>query len=91
MTTQNMEQVILEAVQDIYRKKYIGRIEVVELNNGYQLRLGMNKSWCPITISAELNDKDFIEFVKKELRSRHFDLVQYFSGYKYEPEDKCIK
>ena len=51
----------------------------------------MNKSWYPITISAELNDKDFIDFVKKELRSRHFDLVQYFSGYKYEPEDKCIK
>ena len=28
MTTQDIEQAILEAVQDIYHKKYVGRLEV---------------------------------------------------------------
>nr|DAH58416.1 MAG TPA: hypothetical protein [Bacteriophage sp.] len=28
MTTQDIEQAILEAVQDIYHKKYVGKLEV---------------------------------------------------------------
>lgn len=89
MTTQEIEQAILEAVTDIYHKKYVGKIEVVQENGGYTLRMGFNKPWCPISISAELNAEQFIDFIKKELKSRHFELVKYFSGYKYEPNDQC--
>jgi len=51
--------------------------------------MGFNKPDMPITISADLDDKHFLEFIKKELRDRHFDLVKYFTGYKYEPDDLC--
>lgn len=89
MTTQEIEQVILEAVQDIYHKKYVGRLEVKKLSKGYTLSMWFNKPNAPITISAEFQAQDFIKFVKKELRARHFELVDYFTGYKYEPEDLC--
>ena len=89
MTTQDIEQVILEAVQDIYHKKYVGRLEVKQLNNGYQLLMWFNKPEAPISISAECSENDFIKFIKKELRERHFELVKYFTGYKYDPEDIC--
>lgn len=89
MTTQDIEQAILEAVQDIYHKKYIGRLEVRELSCGYQLLMWFNKPETPISISADGSAQDFIKFIRKELRERHFDLVQYFTGYKYEPEDIC--
>lgn len=48
-----------------------------------------NKTETPISISAELDSKQFVRFIKNELKERHFDLVQYFTGYKYEPEDEC--
>lgn len=89
MTTQDIELAILEVVQDIYHKKYVGRLEVRRLKNGYQLLMWFNKPEAPITISAEYSASDFIKFIKKELRERHFELVKYFTGYKYEPEDKC--
>lgn len=89
MTTQDIEQAILEAVQDIYHKKYVGRLQVKPLSKGYQLIMWFNKPEAPITISAEYSSTDFIKFIRKELRERHFELVKYFTGYKYEPEDIC--
>jgi hypothetical protein len=89
MTTLELKQAILEAVRDIYHKEYVGKIEIEELPKGYTLKLGFNKPEAPITISAELKAPDFIKFIRKELRERHFELVTYFTGYKYEPEDLC--
>lgn len=89
VTIQEITQAILEAVTDIYHKKYTGKIEVKKLQNGYTLVLGLNNPESPLTISAEGSGEEFIEFVKKELHSRGLHSVKYFSSYKYEPEDKC--
>lgn len=91
MTTQDIEQAILEAVQDIYHKKYVGKLEVRQLSKGYQLLMWFNKPEAPITISAECSAQNFIKFIRKELRERHFELVQYFTGYKYDPKDDCYQ
>nr|DAH58415.1 MAG TPA: hypothetical protein [Bacteriophage sp.] len=34
-----------------------------------------NKPEAPITISAECSAENFIKFIRKELRERHFELV----------------
>lgn len=91
MTTQDIEQAILEAVQDIYHKKYVGKLEVRQLSKGYQLLMWFNKPEAPITMSAECSAENFIKFIRKELRERHFELVQYFTGYKYDPKDDCYQ
>jgi len=42
MTTTELEQVIREYIQDIYKKKYIGSLKVFKLNPiGYKIELGL--------------------------------------------------
>lgn len=89
MTTQEIKQAILEAVMDIYHEKYVGKLDVNELKNGFQALFYFNKQETPIAISAELPAEKFIKFIKKELRERHFEIVKYFTGYKYEPNQQC--
>ena len=77
MTTQELEQVILDNIKEIYHKKYIGKIFITHLPVGYSIRLGMNNEYCPITIYAELEDEAFLKFLKQELRDRRFNLVWF--------------
>lgn len=87
MITQYIEQAILEAVQDIYHRKYVGKIKVEELSKGFKVSLWFNKPEAPISISGEYSAEDFIKYIKKELKERHFEIVQYFTGYKYDRND----
>ena len=97
MTTEELKNKILCIIQEVYNYqgrtwRYNGRLKIRQLSPvGYSVTFGLNNIDKPLVISAELSDDKFLKFIKDELRSRHFDLVQYFSGYKYEPEDKCIK
>lgn len=78
MTEQELEQVTQEYLLDIYKVKYIGKLTVKKLTPfGYQVSLGMNTPECPIVIYAELKDKEFLRFLKEELRSRRLDMVSY--------------
>lgn len=90
MTTQELEAAILEGVQDIYKKKYVGRLKVQELPSGYQMKMWLNHPEAPLVIAAELSDEKFVSFILKELRSRHLELTEYFTGYKIEdPHNNC--
>lgn len=89
MTTQQLEAAILESVQDIYHKKYVGKLKVIKLANGYQMKMYLNKPEAPLVIAADLSDEKFLSFIKKELRSRHLELTDYFTGYKIEDQNYC--
>ena len=52
------------------------------------VRLGMNNVERPITISAQLNDVDFLRFFRKEIHDRGLNTVIYFEGVKSYP-DNC--
>lgn len=84
-----IELAILDLIEKRYKKKYIGGLSVTRLKNGYKLALSLgNSDIHPIVIAAEINDaKDFLKFVEQELISRQLIKVQYFTGFKYEPED----
>lgn len=90
MTTQELEAAILEGVQASYKKKYIGRLKVVPIANGYQMKMWLNHPEAPLVIAAELSDSEFLSFIMKELKSRHLELTEYFTGYKIEdPYTNC--
>lgn len=90
MTTQELEAAILEGVQASYKKKYIGRLKVVPIANGYQMKMWLNHPEAPLVIAAELSDSEFLSFIMKELKSRHLELTEYFTGYKIEdPHNNC--
>lgn len=78
MTVQDLEQVIQEYFLDIYKKKYIGKMEIQKLDPiGYSIKLGMDHPAQPTTIYAELEDKAFLKFLKQELKDRRFNLIYY--------------
>ncbi len=88
MTEQELEQVIQEYLLDIYKAKYIGKLKVKKLLPfGYQVSLGMNTPECPYIIYAELKDKEFLKFLREELRQRKLDMVFYGKLFKTMPPE----
>lgn len=78
-----LKQQILELIEKIYCKKYIGTLKVNHINPiGVTVRFGILNNEKPIYISAELKDDQFLKYIEKELHLRHFDLDKYFVGYK---------
>lgn len=91
MTELELEQVIREYLRNIYNSEYIGNIKIQKLNPfGYQISLGMNTPECPDIIYAELEDSQFLKFLKEELKHRRFNVVQYGKLFKTMPVECTI-
>lgn len=77
-----MEEKILELIRKVYNRNYVGKLKVNKLPNGYQVILGLNNIDKPLTISADLEDDDFLKFFEQELRDRHLHYSHYSEGYR---------
>ena len=78
MTRTELEQVIRDYILDIYKKEYKGNIYIKKLNPvGYSIQLELSMRNKPITIYAELEDKPFLKFLRKELKDKRFNLIYY--------------
>ncbi len=89
MNTEEIKQKILSLIEEIYKKKYIGKLWVRKMTPiGFQAKFGLNNDDKPLVITAELSDKDFIKFMRQELIDRRMDFVKYFIGVKTYP-DQC--
>lgn len=78
MKTTELEQVIRDYLKYLTHQEYIDNIEIQPLSPcGYSVKLYTGVRNKPITIYAELEDKKFLEFLKKELRSRNFHMKFY--------------
>ena len=89
MTIEEIKCTILQIIEQVYHKKYIGKLEVTRLEPiGLQVKFGMNNVDKPLVISAQLEDEDFLKFLREELRSRGLNTVKYFLGVKTYP-DNC--
>lgn len=89
MTIEEIKCNILRIIEQVYNKKYIGKLDIIRLDPiGLQVKFGMNNVDKPLVISAELDDESFLKFLKEELRVRGLNTVQYFLGVKSYP-DNC--
>lgn len=78
MTTTELEQVIREYLLDIYKKEYTGKIEITKIEPvGYHVRLGLSMPEKPLVIYAELDDCEYLKFLKQELKDKRFNLIYY--------------
>lgn len=78
MTETELERVTREYILDIYKKEYIGKIKVQKLCPiGYSIHLGMSTPMQPLVICAELEDSEFLKFLKQELKVKKFHLAYY--------------
>ena len=87
MTTEELEQVILDIIFKLYCKKYIGKLVVIELLDsskehlGYTLKLELNKRDKPLSISIEGTDQEFLKQITEELRVGRFSSIDYFEAF----------
>ena len=89
MTIDEIRCSILEMIEEIYKSKYTGKLFIKRMEPvGLTVVFGMNNNDKPLVISAELNDVDFMRFLRKELRERGLNTVKYFLGVKSYP-DNC--
>lgn len=90
MTPKELEVAILDTIQKVYCKKYVGKIKCIPIQpTGWIVILGMNNVDKPITISAELPDDKFLKFFEQELNDRNWDTIHWFTGYKSYPDNGC--
>lgn len=78
MTETELEQVTRDYLLDIYKKHYVGKIRVQKLDPiGYSIHLGMSAPEKPLVIYAELEDSEFLKFLRQELKIKRFNLAYY--------------
>ena len=88
MTNDEIKQSILNFIEEDYYKKYIGKLWIYNLDPiGYKVVFGLNNNDKPIVICAELKEKEFLKFIKKEIHDKAFDFVKYFIGTKTYPNN----
>lgn len=92
MTVQELEQVIHEYILDIYHEKYIGKMNILKINPiGYKVELSLSTPNKPLVIYAELEDEDFLKFIRNELKAKRFNLINYGQlQLTYPYESDCI-
>lgn len=89
----DLEKAILDMIQEIYKRKFIGRIKVTKIKDqeSYILRLYVHQ-YDPIVIAADMNAEDFLNFVRKELVSRQLIKSEFFNVVKADDKGRtCIK
>lgn len=84
-----MKEKILQIIRDLYCCEYTGLLKIEEIPNGYCLVLGLNNTEKPLRISANLDEENFLKFIRKELRERHLDFTKYYYGYQIMADPGC--
>ena len=80
----DLEKAVLDIIEEIYKKKFIGKLKVLKLKDveSYTLKLYVHQ-YDPIVISADCKDaEDFLNFVRQELKSRQLIKANYFNVIK---------
>ena len=75
MTIQELEQAILEAIETMYKCKYVGLLKLTKLPVGYKLQLGWRHDDYPISIMSDSPTEEvFLKYIKEELKIDPNDL-----------------
>lgn len=87
---EELKQKLIQIIQEVYRKIYIGKLQVERLNPvGLVVKLGLNIDEKPITIAADLEDEPFLDFFRREVREKRLNETKYFIGDQLLPYDEC--
>ena len=83
MTHTDLKQAILDCIRQLYKMEFIGEIKIEDLNPiGYKVSLNLDRSENPLVLIADLPDKEFLDFIKEEIRSRKLHKVKHYLATK---------
>lgn len=64
---------ILDYIKTLYKAEYIGFIQVTQVDNVYQLKMGLPCYMVPTSNIYETDsDEEFLNFIYEELRTRNY-------------------
>lgn len=77
-------------MRDKYRAEFIGDIKIKNLiPEGYTVEFYLDNSYYPLSISADLPDDEFIEYIKQELLNRNLIKTKYFKAVRISHNNFC--
>ncbi len=82
MDTKDLESAVRNIIENLYDKKYIGKLKVIKTNKGYILELALGFDDTPHTYAMEGNEKQFLKFIKCELSKARWDSVEFSELHK---------
>ena len=83
MTHTDLKQAILDCIRQLYKMEFIGEIKIEDLQPiGYKVSLNLDRSENPLVLIADLPDKEFLDFIKEEIRSRKLHKVKHYLATK---------
>ena len=79
-----IEKHIKEIIEEVTNCKYVGKLKVVEepINDStlWMLLLYLDLEITPMILAYEGTENDFIDFIKKELKSRKLHTVKFWKA-----------
>lgn len=92
MSNKTLESKIHDLIKKLYKAEYKGSLEVGNKNGIYTLKLGVPSPASATQISLQTDsEKEFLDYLEKELRNRDYMRVHYYSIKRKELERNEIK
>lgn len=84
MTHTELNQVIREYMRELYEMEFVGDIKIESLDPiGYKVSIYTTRgSEHPVVLIADLQEEQFLQYIKEELRSKKLHKTKYFSAVK---------
>lgn len=84
----DLEEQVRSIIEETYQCKYTGKIGVQEIvqdypeqeHLGYKVDIYLNKQETPVGLSFMGDKKEFLDFLKKELKSNRYNFVDFFTA-----------
>lgn len=89
MTIKELEQVTRDLLTDIYKRQYIGKIKIIELNPGYSIQIERNVDYHPYIICLNVKEDQLLPLLKKEIKNLKLHYIGYGELNKVEPYNEC--
>ena len=77
-----LENEILEIINEVTECCYTGRLSVIQEDDGYTLRLGLNTPNAPTVLYYQGSVEDFKEYIKEEIKRRRYPEIEYWNTLK---------
>ena len=87
---ENLEKEILEIINKAIGGKYIGGLKILIEDDIYELLLYLNQEMAPLVLSYQGTESEFKEFIRKEMKTRQLERVDYWTtNLSYLPDNYC--
>lgn len=81
-----LENEILEIINEVTDHCYIGKLTVIEEDDSYTLRLGLNTPNASTVLYYQGSVEDFKKYIKEEIKRRRYPEIEYWNTLK----EPCI-